>query len=68
MQRMIRLRMICVLPCRYCQDERAPFNPNSVSGCSLWVNGSFYDNLNVGWVPLLLGVDEAAAVGAAAAG
>lgn len=33
--------------CRYCQDEKAPFSPNPVPGCSLWVNGSFYDNLNV---------------------
>ena len=31
--------------CRYCQDSKAPYAKTPVPGCSLWFNGTFYDNV-----------------------
>lgn len=38
----------CNLYCRYCKDDRAPFNPaQSGPGCSMLFNGTFYDNISL---------------------
>lgn len=32
----------------YCPDPQAPMSGSGVSGCSLWLDGDFWDNLKVG--------------------